>query len=539
MMTTLSYAIKEYNDDQLLQYLEEEIIGNRNQEEVMQIILYDIYDQTVPYSSLQYAICENKSEEVIMKLMDIGGRELIMMERYDGFNSLHIACDNKHPSMEIISKMLDIGGRELLMIASERDKFTALHIACDNRHPSTEIISKMLDIGGRELLMMADISGYTGLHNACSQEHISMEIISKMIDMGGRELLMMNNHDSYSALHSACHNIHISIEIISEMFDIGGKELLMMTNSGGDTALNVAILEQYVSMEIISKMLDMGGRELVMMSNLTGETAFHFAFFNRNISVEVISKMLDMGGKELLTKENEEGNTALHDYYFYQQYHESIFNDAFELLLKQSILAEVGGEFGIGGLFNLATHQQEIQSRIYEKWYEVSPVLKSVLASLQDQHQPPILHAAILTKAPLHIIQDIIDEFENIVLKTDSLNRSPLVVALEEGLGWNDGLEYVVEATALEHQQLSYIYTAAQYGLKWTHYMKELAKENGEEIMNGHDSLTGLRLFMVAAMGDYHDLSSIYSMMRMSPEIKTSTSVFVGMDTQQNKRRRK
>ena len=49
--------------------------------------------------------------------------------------------------------------------------------------------------------------------------------------------------------------------------------------------------------------------------------------------------------------------------------------------------------------------------------------------------------------------------------------------------------------------------------------MNELAEENTAEVMSGCDSLTGLRLFMVAAMCDYHDLSGIYGMMRMSPEI--------------------
>ena len=64
-----------------------------------------------------------------------------------------------------------------------------------------------------------------------------------------------------------------------------------------------------------------------------------------------------------------------------------------------------------------------------------------VESSLQDQQQPPILHAAILsTKYPLPVIKNIINQFEYSALKTDSLNRFPLVVGLEEGLGWDDGL---------------------------------------------------------------------------------------------------
>ena len=49
--------------------------------------------------------------------------------------------------------------------------------------------------------------------------------------------------------------------------------------------------------------------------------------------------------------------------------------------------------------------------------------------------------------------------------------------------------------------------------------MKELAEANVYEIANGYDGLTGLRLFMIAAMDNRHDLSAIYGMMKMSPEI--------------------
>merc|ERR1712154_660602 len=163
---------------------------------------------------------------------------------------------------------------------------------------------------------------------------------------------------------------------------------------------------------------------------------------------------------------------------------------------------------------------------IYERWDELSPYLKSVVDSLQDQQQPPILHAAILAKAPLNVIHNIINQFEYSILKQDSLNRCPLVAALESGLDWDDGLKDVLEATSVAKQQHPSIYTFAEYGLKWTeenHHMKEQVEANLDEIMNGHDSLTGLRLFMVAAMGDYHDLSSIYSMMRIAPEINNTS----------------
>ena len=162
--------------------------------------------------------------------------------------------------------------------------------------------------------------------------------------------------------------------------------------------------------------------------------------------------------------------------------------------------------------------------------------MKSVVDSLQEHQKPPILHAAILAKALMHVIQDFINHLESSILQSGGLNQTPLVVGLEEGLEWNKGLKQIIEATTVAQHQHSSIYTAAQYGLKWTSHMKELAEENGDEMMNGCDSLTGLCIFMVAAMGDYNDLSGIYGMMRMSPE--TSNIDDWSATSSMNKRRK-
>ena len=136
--------------------------------------------------------------------------------------------------------------------------------------------------------------------------------------------------------------------------------------------------------------------------------------------------------------------------------------------------------------------------------------MKCVAESLQEQkQQPPILHAAILTKAPLHVIQSIIKEFEYSVVKRDSLNRMPIEVALlEENLCWTT-LHEVIQATSVAQQHSSLTYTAAQYGLKWEydkekHGMNKLTCEiakNVTEVIDSYDSLTGLHLFMIAAIG--------------------------------------
>ena len=71
-----------------------------------------------------------------------------------------------------------------------------------------------------------------------------------------------------------------------------------------------------------------------------------------------------------------------------------------------------------------------------------------------------------------------------------------------------------------DKQERPVIYVAAQYGLKWNNngMMRELTESNREEVVYGIDEATSLRLFMLAAMGNCSDLSTIYGMMRLSPQ---------------------
>ena len=90
-------------------------------------------------------------------------------------------------------------------------------------------------------------------------------------------------------------------------------------------------------------------------------------------------------------------------------------------------------------------------------------------------------------------------------------------MAVEEGLEWREGTQELVEAMAAK-QQCPIIHVAAEYGLPWSNYMKELVESNTKEIAYQIDSTTSLlRLFMLAAMGRNSDLSTVYGMMKMSP----------------------
>ena len=86
-MKLLFEAIQEYDDVQLLQYLQEKVRNKKgSHREVMQKVCtynnskkYDgYYSKKGLCTSLQYALFCDKSKEVMSELIYIGGRDLVM-----------------------------------------------------------------------------------------------------------------------------------------------------------------------------------------------------------------------------------------------------------------------------------------------------------------------------------------------------------------------------------------------------------------------------------------------------------------------------
>ena len=149
----LSTRIEEYNDTELLRYLEEDIENQGRQDELMQMMTCrdpNNDSKEIQCTSLQLALNNQKLKKAIFRMMKIGGRQLVMMNDEHGNTSLHYACQHENPSMETISVLLEMGGRELvLMWNNGRYGYTtALHCACENENISMEIISQLLQMGG-------------------------------------------------------------------------------------------------------------------------------------------------------------------------------------------------------------------------------------------------------------------------------------------------------------------------------------------------------------------------------------------------------
>ena len=206
------------------------------------------------------------------------------------------------------------------------------------------------------------------------------------------------------------------------------------------------VCEYHASLKDISKLIEVGGKELVLEKSKNGGTALHTVSYN-NASIEIILKLIEVGGDKLLSVKNSYGTNLLVYSIFKkrkvelgqeeeEEHEQRKFNDIFVLVVKECISAQIGREFRIGGLFNIEL--KKWRKWIYRKWELFAPLLQLAIADLEKM--PPVLHAAIIAKAPQNIIVDIINRFD-CICTTDSLNRYPIDVAIEEGLvdGCNNG----------------------------------------------------------------------------------------------------
>ena len=402
---------------------------------------------------------------------------------------------------------------QLVMEKDSSRGWTSLHQAVE-RDASVEVISRLLEIGGKGLVMAKDFHGGTALQCLLRRrkKNISLAIVSKLVEIGGKDLVVDKDKNGMNALQWGCCKMtkKASVEVISKLIEVGGRDIVMERgNRFGYTALHYEVHRGIASVERILKLVEIGGTDLVMAKDRSGKTVLHIACRNHLVSHDVISKLIEIGGIKLVMETDDVERTALYSTYFGSFTIQ--FNDIFELLIKIGIQAKTGGEFEIGSLFNVAP--KDVQEQIYRRWEELAPSLERVLGSLQQQ--PPILHASILGKAPANIIRNIATQF-NCTLTQDSMNRYPIDVALNSGLKWNEGVDSIVGAMAVE-QERPMIYVAAHHGLKWENHMKELVENNMEEIESGKDALTSLLPFMLAAAGYGSDLTSIYGLMVMSP----------------------
>jgi ankyrin repeat protein len=392
-------------------------------------------------TALFWAVRSRADHSLVKKMVEIGGKELVLITNKYGENVLHNAafCGSQY---DVYKTILDAGEKELLL---QRDRFgnTAMHYSCA-WGVSIRAIEYMADMGGQEALMVKNNKGDVPyLEDIKLQEEYLLEI-------GGIEykiqLLEQKNHSQLSFVDMLMLNKLEQAEIrLDDKKEV--KDLLTREDANGLNSLMVAIWFVGNSSPIfhsrltslIRKMVRKGGKELVLKTNKTNSSVLHYAAFN-GAPLDIIKLLVETGGQDTLKKQNEWGSTPLHDSCFRHAPVEVI-----EYLVQQGGVEalKATNKYGmtpLAILFNADILSDIHIMTLQHAWYELDPhcsrdcsrkIVKTTL-EWADCLDPKLLRNNNFVKALLN--DRFIMNRYLIVVFTDLYAQLGLVLALSPGL---------------------------------------------------------------------------------------------------------
>jgi len=141
----------------------------------------------------------SQNYDVVMKLVDVGGSDLVLQKDMDGITSLHYLCSYATPN-DVVMNMIEVGGEELVL-AKDNDGWNSLFYACCFRSSNSDLIMELIQAGGRDVVVDNDHNGENSLFIAC-KNNVSMNVLERMIDVGGQDILLTQNKYDKSPLYS-------------------------------------------------------------------------------------------------------------------------------------------------------------------------------------------------------------------------------------------------------------------------------------------------------------------------------------------------
>jgi hypothetical protein len=154
------------------------LFSDAAEEEKKSNVMYCIDDG---WTCLLKACCYDKPDDIIKTMLDIGGKDLVMMTDTSNRTVLQSVCIIR-TSYNIIKMLIDVGGKDLIM-AKNNDGNTALHWLypfIEGHTKAAEIIKLFLQIGDANLLLSAkNKAGQTPLEIATDQG--ASNIIKKLL----------------------------------------------------------------------------------------------------------------------------------------------------------------------------------------------------------------------------------------------------------------------------------------------------------------------------------------------------------------------
>ena len=428
---------------------------------------------------------------------------------------------------------------------SNADKISALHYEQDDwdldkmspfeavllKNGPFTLVQLMVAIGGLDLVkgrkidIGQDAFSFQPLQLACRLG--SYDVVKLLCDVGGKELVVETKQDGFSSLMAACWDTIPCIELIKLLVHVGGKAIVTKQ------VIRVACSNELMTVDVLEYLLEVGGSAIFKGENLN---YLHKVCQESEepATVDLLKSLLSHGARDLLDEKDRYGCLPIQVLISPRgSRYEPPNLEKFKILLEEGIRNKVGGENGVGGLFDQFTYElgdmdggyTEVSTTTLEglfgtaneegkfrySWDAVAAAIGHIIAGA------PILQGAI-GNVSSDILSDLIAHFDCLSIR-DGKGRLPIQAAVEDGLRWDDGMNVIVEATATDENCLP-IHVAAKYGLKWEDGMKCIIEAN-QAAMIEKDPMTGLYPFALAAVGEDSDLSSIYELLMRRLDVST------------------
>ena len=277
---------------------------------------------------LEIAFHKKMQFKIIKKLVEIGGRELLLLSTRSLLQGALVEY-NGGTAIKTAQYLLEIGGKDLVMIEKSwepsrtEEKSSILHFLSYQKYDLrktigldaiAKIMKTFIDLGGRDLVLRLS-GGISVLHRFLYFQHEEfIRIVRLLVNIGGMELLSnrdpLYSGENYSILHKLCQSEtdYISDEVWKIL--ACNKEIVMMVENDGQTALHLACKAN--RLDCIASLLAQGGKDLVVKQDRKKNTALHYLPSTRkkdNAHFEIAEKILRVGGRELLECKNKSKNT--------------------------------------------------------------------------------------------------------------------------------------------------------------------------------------------------------------------------------------
>jgi DNA-binding LacI/PurR family transcriptional regulator len=207
---------------------------------------------------LRLAVTRGKAahvRELVLPMAEQGDASVLLQALNDEPSCLFLAVEGH---VDVVKVLLEVGGRELVMMTQDHG-VSCLWISAENGH--LEVVKALLEAGGRELVMLTADDGASCLWISAQKGHL--EVVKALLEAGGRELVMLTSDDGTSCLYISAQNGHL--EVVKALLEAGGRELAMLTADDGSSCLSVACRANQGDMEIACKVAGLSSHEITIL----------------------------------------------------------------------------------------------------------------------------------------------------------------------------------------------------------------------------------------------------------------------------------